>query len=249
MSFYQVAISLVIPRRVLVIAVVCWLGLRLLKRRPRARRWILGIGIAQFAIFSLHGTAELLVLPLEAQFERPKSLPDDVDAVVVLGGSTRDSYRRYSRVEFKEEADRFVEGVRLARKLPPTRLIFSGGTDDGYDEGKELVNVAGDLGIEPGRISYEIASRSTRTNAVEVRKMFDGRQPRIVLVTSAMHLPRAAACFRKLGFDVVGWPTDFQHRGRTPWLMPFPSDHALHVSTRAIHEYVGFIYYYLADYI
>ena len=75
--------------------------------------------------------------------------------------------------------------------------------------------------------------------------------PRLLLVTSSMHMPRASAVFRAQGIDVIPAPVDVQvTESDTPrvfyWI---PSAHALSATTSALKEYMGFLYYRLRGYI
>ena len=70
---------------------------------------------------------------------------------------------------------------------------------------------------------------------------------RIIVVTSAMHMPRAAAAYREAGFDVVAAPADFQSEWEAPsaifrWM---PQADAFFNSSKAIHEWLGLWVYQL----
>ena len=91
------------------------------------------------------------------------------------------------------------------------------------------------------------SSLNTRQNAVQTRPILEARQMReVLLVTSALHMRRAAATFRKAGIAVIPAPTDFETLGGSvsalDWL---PDAGALLGTTRAIKEYVGFVVYRL----
>jgi uncharacterized SAM-binding protein YcdF (DUF218 family) len=78
---------------------------------------------------------------------------------------------------------------------------------------------------------------------------------RVLLVTSAMHMPRAHGAFRRLGVDAVPATTDIRvvevpDKFAQPWFMRFlPSAAALSDSTGAIHEYLGYVYYRLRGWV
>ena len=56
----------------------------------------------------------------------------------------------------------------------------------------------------------ETGSINTRENALDSYGLLAPRGiRRIILVTSALHMPRAAVAFRKAGFDVIPAPADF----------------------------------------
>jgi uncharacterized SAM-binding protein YcdF (DUF218 family) len=105
------------------------------------------------------------------------------------------------------------------------------------------------LGVDSSLILLEKRAPTTYENGVYSKAMLDSLKlpPVVILVTSAMHMPRSVAIFRKLGCTVYPAPTDFledapQH-GNPVGLLP--SAEALLNSTGALHEYYGIIAYKL----
>jgi uncharacterized SAM-binding protein YcdF (DUF218 family) len=68
-----------------------------------------------------------------------------------------------------------------------------------------------------------------------------------LLVTSAFHMPRAMGLFRKAGFAVLPWPTDYRTSGREGIGMfrDGPVD-ALQTTTLAMREWIGLLAYFLS---
>jgi uncharacterized SAM-binding protein YcdF (DUF218 family) len=66
---------------------------------------------------------------------------------------------------------------------------------------------------------------------------------RIVLVTHAWHLRRATAAFRANDMSVIPAPTAFYHPGRSGFWHLIPSVAAFRMSTYAIHESLGILWY------
>jgi uncharacterized SAM-binding protein YcdF (DUF218 family) len=107
-------------------------------------------------------------------------------------------------------------------------------------------------GIPDAAIQVEGGSINTRENALFSHQLLARRGiGRIILVTSAIHMPRAAAAFRKAGFDVVAAPADFQ----TGWgessamFRWIPTAGALGGSSRAIREWLGLSVYRLRGWV
>ena len=68
-----------------------------------------------------------------------------------------------------------------------------------------------------------------------------------VLITSAYHMPRAIASFRRAGFDVDAWPVDYRTRGRADLTRPFDKvSEGLRRVDVATREWVGLLAYWLA---
>ena len=237
-----------------------WLSLMLLAlagclrpKRPKAATKAFFLGLAILYLASTEIVVRGLMLPLELQYQRPATIPEG-DAIIVLGGSVDLRHCTPGHVEMQAAADRFVDGVLLAKALPQATLIFSGGTAEIFDRGAReapmLKELAMQLGIPNEQIVAEVQSRNTRENALEAQRILSqsgARKP--ILVTSAYHMPRAMACFRKIGLEPIPYPTDFKSKPE-PFGLPdlVPSTGNLDNSNRAIREYVGAIMYRIKGY-
>ena len=70
------------------------------------------------------------------------------------------------------------------------------------------------VGLDQGDVVYEDRSRNTFENALFTRDLVKPKEgERWLLVTSAMHMPRAVGVFRKVGFPVIAYPVDFRTNG------------------------------------
>jgi uncharacterized SAM-binding protein YcdF (DUF218 family) len=90
-------------------------------------------------------------------------------------------------------------------------------------------------------------SRTTHEDALYTAALFEsaGLEKDILLVTSATHMPRAAALFRKAGFEVHPAPTDYQADESASFkvIRLFPNGAAMFKTYAALNEYVGtFVY-------
>ena len=103
---------------------------------------------------------------------------------------------------------RVVEGVRLYKAIPGSKLLLSGGAVfDPVPEAEVMAQIAGLLGVKPQDIRLESDSRDTAEEAEIIAKMI-GRE-KFILVTSAAHMPRSMALFRKRGLQPIPAPADF----------------------------------------
>ncbi len=115
-----------------------------------------------------------------------------------------------------------------------------------------MAEFLGTLGVPPEAIVTEGGSRNTHEHAQNLPTIFqEHKLKRILLVTSAMHIPRALGAFRKQFPAVEFMPasTDYhatEQPSNTPWyrelsaLIPTP-DH-LQAFTEVMHEYHGIAY-------
>ena len=173
------------------------------------------------------------------------------EAIVVLGGAM--SYVRPSGVpiaEWGDAIDRVFGGIALAREGRAPRLIFSGGSWIGQEglpsEGAVARQLALEFGLPADRVEVSPQALNTQQEAEAIRKMFSSARPRIILVTSAFHIPRAAVTFETEGFEVIPHPVDFRAPVQRGALMNWlPSTDALEKSDLVIREALGRGYYRL----
>jgi len=86
----------------------------------------------------------------------------------------------------------------------------------------------------------ETESRNTTENARFTADILQERGiQRILLVTSALHMPRSVALFERQGLEVIPAATDHEVRPEPVWRQWMPSTDALDGSGRAIKEIVG----------
>lgn len=221
-------------------------------RFARAGRRLAATSVVLLALCGLSPLARLLALPLEERFPPWEPSNGPPSGIIVLGGPIdgRLSAARGAAV-LRDGAERITAGVELARRYPHARLIFSGGTDRLLLQGAMEAQVARrlfvDMGVSEERVEIEDRSRNTFENAV-LTKEIARPQPgeRWLLVTSAMHMPRAIGVFRKAGFPVEAYPVDWRTAGPQDALLPFDRlSTGLSGLDWATHEWVGLVVYWL----
>jgi len=189
-------------------------------------------------------------------------------AIVLLGGSLDPVNSKPGAIEGNDSFERVVSAAELYRNKCAPRVIVSGGSGSiAFPQAKETPYSAEFLefmGVPASAILIEDQSRNTYENAVYTARLLaniagsgsPGGSPgiskglplgtmRIALVTSAWHMRRAAAIFKKAGFDFDPISVDSLVH---PLEMPadfFPDAWALTRSTRILHEIVGYEAYSL----
>lgn len=119
-----------------------------------------------------------------------------------------------------------------------------------------MATILTSIGIPAEAIIQEPDSLNTYHNAVNVRKILLSHGiNQVLLVTSAMHMPRSLQIFQRQGINVIPAPTDFlvsegelQELGSTPKaaiLNLLPDTDNLHQFTTALKEYIGYLVYRL----
>ena len=191
-----------------------------------------------------------LIENLENRFPVNVSIPPDIAGIIVLGG-TINQHLTFTRRQpaLSEGGERLTELVYLARKFPNARLIFTGGSGALIDRELKEADAAriffNRMGLGEDRIIYESASRNTYENALFSRR-FAGETAKSgqwVLVTSALHMPRAMGVFRRAGWNVLAYPVDFMTDGQQRFVIGFQPVPALQRLNTAIREWIGLVAY------
>lgn len=195
---------------------------------------------------------DYLMQGLEDRFPKPQD-PDSLQCMIVLGGAFENEVNTVRHgIEFNAGGDRFVEALRLAQKYPQSRILISGGDGSlsGIYEGDAVISgrFFPLFGVAKERLVEETTSRTTFENALNTKELLASQGlSRCLLITSGYHMPRSVAIFRKLGIDVVPWPTDYRTDGKVKPDLDFtqPSRNSQNMST-AIREWFGLVGYYFA---
>jgi len=194
----------------------------------------------------------LLLNPLEERFQRPQSLTR-VDGIVVLGGGLEGAINlARGGYELNRAGDRFVETAILARRFPEARIVVSGGVGslilDGEGDAATAERLLTALGVARERLVLENESRNTYENAVFTKRLVSPAPGETwLLVTSAFHMPRSMALFRKADFAVLPWPVDYRTSGQegVGFFRDNPGD-SLQNTAMGIREWIGLVAYWLS---
>jgi uncharacterized SAM-binding protein YcdF (DUF218 family) len=226
-------------------------------RRPRLGKVLATLGTVLLLLLSLPGIAAQFLTPLERRYPallHPEKIAwegqksgTSAKWIVVLGGGHRSDPGLPANSQISAAAlGRVVEGVRLYKSTPGSKLLFSGGAVfDPVPEAAVMARIAEILGVKPQDIVLESDSRDTAEEAEVIGSMI-GKE-RFILVTSAAHMPRSMALFKKRGLQPIPAPTDFQVR-EGPVPDPgrfFPRASSLSGVENAWHEYLGLAWAWL----
>jgi len=234
---------------------VSFLGLFLLWRGKRelTGKVLVTIGLVALTILSYGPVSRALNATLDCRFEVYKTNSGSQRAVktgkrvkyivVLAGGHNSDPSIPISGRLYCHPLIRLMEGIRVFRQNPGSRLVLSGcGAFDPVPEANVLADVARFLGIDKKDMILESGSYDTKDQARLIKQIV-GSQP-FVLVTSAIHMPRSMALFRKQGMYPIPAPAGQTARARqslTPGSF-FPNSTSLENSSNAFHEYLGLIW-------
>jgi len=187
------------------------------------------------------------------------SLPARSDVAVVLGGLSDPTVSTPEHLEFNRAAERATEAVALYREGRVGAILVTSGSGELLDPGAvEAPGLAAWIraqGVAADAVFVEDRSRNTRENATLSLPLARAHGWKsVVLITSAVHMPRSAAVFRRAGWAAEGrslsfWPVDTQtHRTAFPFsLVPDPL--SLGVVQSVLKERAGFLVYQLQGYL
>jgi len=200
--------------------------------------------------------ADWLLVSLEGRYEsKTAAAYPGTDTIVVLGGGVAVQQAGDRNVLPGRSFDRLYLGYQLFQEKKAPVMILSGGgiiwhrEPGALSESKSMSLLARQLGLPERRLVVESHSRNTRENAWFTREVLRDRgwKDTVLLVTSAFHMPRARACFEKLGMTVIPCPADFRADPykRSTGLDFLPDAGALDNTTIVLKEYIGWVYYRL----
>jgi uncharacterized SAM-binding protein YcdF (DUF218 family) len=225
------------------------LGLVIIKKLPRIGRWLVLIGFLLLYLLSICPVSDALIRPLESHFPpfRSTSPLNSADSIVVLTGGAVDlTWLGISPEPSKTSLSRLVYGITLYKQNRGVNIVISGGGGDPEKknilEADALKDVAVALGVSAKDILIERGSINTLESVKALKKLVG--EKKIILVTSAYHMQRSAATFRKMGMNVVPAPTDYiSEQKKVSLYSLIPTSQHLLTSSIAFYEYIGFIWY------
>jgi uncharacterized SAM-binding protein YcdF (DUF218 family) len=225
-------------------------GLLVRRRWPRTG---LGLQIAGLVLLWLLSTpfvagAMLRTLQTEAALPPTGPLPE-ADAIVVLSAEADGEAAEYGTSTpgaMTLQRVRYAAALHRRTGLP---VLTSGGLPGPGVEplASSMARTLEQEFAVPVRWREERSSDTWQNAAFSAGLLTPDGVRRVLLVTHAWHMPRAMACFRRQGLEVVPAPTAF----RAPaWTHPgclIPSTGGLRDSYLALHEWYGRLAYLLYD--
>ena len=194
-----------------------------------------------------------LSLALYRQHERsylpvPITQSPRAGAIVVLGGDI--GLPLTPRINSQIGGNRALHAFRLFTANKSKFIIISGGNvfpQRGVEsEAYYTSEILKEWGIPSEAVVIEGRSRNTYENAIETKKLLKARQiDKILLITSALHMPRALATFRTAGIDAIPSPSGYSivNYARPQLLEWMPSLGNLGRMQVVIHEKLGILVY------
>ena len=195
---------------------------------------------------------------LEWQFNQQGEIPS-TEVIVLLGGATESISFPRPTVEVNGAGDRILYAHHLFQEGKAKYILLSGGSIDWLETGntpaQDMADILLELGVPEQNLWLENNSKNTYENALECKKILSEHKiDRIILVTSASHMPRALALFEKQGLQVIPAPTDYTIT-QSSWeqlthpnlaglfLNLLPGVDNISLVTKTLKEYIGILVY------
>ena len=215
---------------------------------------ILLLGSNRLVAFSLARSLEWRYLPLE-------SIPQ-ADAIVLLGGGTEAVQYPRPMVEVNGAGDRVLYAGYLYKQGKAPNILLSGGVITWYSgrmttPAEDMKQILTLMEVPESAMWLQPKSQNTYEDALYSSQMLKEKGiKRILLVTSAMHMPRSVALFEHQGIEVIPAPTDYgvTEAGWNNFLSldPLsllvnltPNTSSLSLTTNILKEYIGMFVYHL----
>ncbi|MCP4520333.1 MAG: hypothetical protein GY827_01335 [Cytophagales bacterium] len=232
---------------------IIWMTILLLMafftRKDKRRKKLLSYVLIIFFIFS-NPLGMTMVFKLWEKKPVPLEEVKEYDIGIVLSGVVQISQKPHDRVFFAKGADRLLHTVDLYKRGKIKKVLITGGDNSLIEKRRsEALLLAQSFemcGVKKEDIIVEENSRNTYENAVESCKIIKEKYPNssFLLITSAFHMRRAEACFRKQGLIFDSFPVDYYTSGISYSPKGFiPSVGAMSHWDLILHEWLGYVSY------
>ena len=226
--------------------------------RKRSKTYII-LALVILWMSSTSGISNLLARSLEWRYKPPEEIPTG-EAIVLLGGGTEPAAYPRSGVEINGAGDRVLYTARLYKDGKAPLILLSGGEITWLNDGsatpaEDMAEILASMDVPSEAMIIEDRSRNTYENALYAKELLAEKGiNKILLVTSALHMPRSVALFEAQGFEVTPLPVDYSVVENesaesqdgvliTKILNIIPGASNLALTTNALKEYLGsFIY-------
>lgn len=219
-------------------------------RKKKCLRWALGLTLFFTNGFIFDESARLWEIPAK-EYTVLKSY----DYGIVLGGMSVND-EKLNRVQFFRGVDRLIQAVDLYKRGLIKKIIFTSGSGRiSQPEMKEAALVKPyilKMGVLEEDLIIENESNNTRENALFTKAIIDEKKlsGTYLLITSAFHMRRSLACFKKVGIEADSYSTD-RYAGPRKFAFDFlfiPNVSTMNDWNNLLKEFVGFITYKIMGY-
>ncbi len=239
------------------LAILLLLLALILRQRSTGETLAIVLAIMVLWLCSTRYVALSLVKTLEWRYLPTQELPT-ADVIVVLGGGTESPQYPRPMVEVNAAGDRVIYAAELYKQGKASFILVSGGNIPSLDArtstpAEDMASLLTMLGIPSEVIWLQPNSANTAEDALFSGQMlWDHGITRVILVTSAIHMPRSVELFSAQGIEVIPAPVDYtvtQEVWNDLWggdwqemiISAMPNASSLAQTTNAMKEYIGML--------
>ncbi len=232
----------------------------LLSRFRRLQTALLVLTILVLLIGGNRWFAYTLARSLEWQYLPLNPVPQ-AEAIVVLGGGTESQQFPRPMVEVNSAGDRVTYAAMLYKEGKAPYLLLSGGNIDWLNgrtmtPAAEMASLLALMDVSSSALWLQPKSQNTHEDALYCSEILKQKGiHRVLLVTSAQHMPRSVALFKHQGIDVIpapvdytvtqpGWDTLFAPDLQTFLVNMIPNVGSLSLTSGIMKEYIGYWVYH-----
>lgn len=179
----------------------------------KKRKSFILLSISAYWFFGNAFITDITYRMWEGEIFSASEIKEIYDFGIVLGGfSAYDEHKK--RVEFNDCGDRLFHSIKLYQLGKIKKIVVSGGNgqliNEGYMEADWAKDFLLDSGIPEKDILTESKSRNTWENSLFTSELLkENTNKKLLLITSAWHMKRAAFCFNKNKMNVDPFSTDY----------------------------------------
>ena len=243
--------TVISPDSLFIILLTLCLLLLILKQAKKATL-LLGLLTFCTVFLSFFSVGDWMLYPLESRFQHNPDLPEQVDGIIVLGGSIIPGRSiEWQQLETNQFNERLSSFIQLAQLYPDARLVFSGGSASTDEYKPTEAQIAEPYllksGISPERLLIENKARNTAENVSYARQMVSPQSKETwLMITTAYHMPRAMGVFCQQNWKVIPYPVDHQTLPSKLYQPDFGLIGHANNLVLASHEWLGLLAYYLS---
>lgn len=213
-------------------------------KKRKAAVGVLIFGVITFYTFSTAWLPRYLAYRLETQYPPLKNAPPTKGGekiyIHLLGSGYQTDRRLPATAKLCLVAQgRFTEAMRLYRHIDNSVLVCSADGPPGEETQAMIARAAAiEMGADSSRIITLNTPGTTKEEAEDLAKAV-GTKATVIVVTDAIHIPRAMKFFKEVGFSPIAAPTNFKALNGSVGV-PFkwwPSEENIYISNRVLHEY------------
>ncbi len=236
------------------IFILLLLSLIFLKSKKKSKLFLI-LSVLFFYLFSNRFLADEVMRLWEMPIT--EEVKDEYDAGILLGGGMVNVDNKTNKLIFSHNTDRFLQTIQLYKQKKIKKIILTGGIGclayPNVAEAPLLKRYLLQINIPEKDILIDSLSNNTRENAIYTKEIIDKNfsDGKFLLITSAVHMRRALACFKKTDLNVTPYTTN-KHSGERRYQLDYlllPDYESFYYWDKINHEIFGYLIYGIMRYI